>query len=101
MTQATSFEAKTIHRLLEVDPRGGGFKRDSENPLDCDILVLDEASMVEVLLMQALLKAVPEHAALLVVGDIDQLPSVGPGQVRPHRVGLCPGGADDLGVPPS
>ena len=81
MTEATSFEAKTIHRLLEVDPRGGGFKRDSENPLDCDILVLDEASMVDVMLMQALLKAVPEHAALLVVGDIDQLPSVGPGQV--------------------
>ena len=81
MTEATSFEAKTIHRLLEVDPRGGGFKRDSENPLDCDILVLDEASMVDVLLMQALLKAVPEHAALLIVGDIDQLPSVGPGQV--------------------
>ena len=81
MTEATSFEAKTIHRLLELDPRGGGFKRDSENPLDCDILVLDEASMVDVLLMQALLKAVPEHAALLIVGDIDQLPSVGPGQV--------------------
>ena len=81
MTEATSFEAKTIHRLLEVDPRGGGFKRDSENPLDCDILVLDEASMVDVMLMQALLKAVPEHAALLIVGDIDQLPSVGPGQI--------------------
>ena len=81
MTEATSFEAKTIHRLLEVDPRGGGFKRDNDNPLDCDLLVVDEASMVDVLLMQALLKAVPEHAALLIVGDIDQLPSVGPGQV--------------------
>jgi exodeoxyribonuclease V alpha subunit len=81
ITEATSFEAKTIHRLLEVDPRGGGFKRNNENPLDCDLLVVDETSMVDVLLMQALLKAVPDRAALLIVGDIDQLPSVGPGQV--------------------
>ena len=81
MTEATGFEAKTIHRLLEVDPKGGGFKRDSDNPLDCDLLVVDEASMVDVMLMQALMKAVPDNAALLIVGDIDQLPSVGPGQV--------------------
>ncbi|MGH6989262.1 MAG: SF1B family DNA helicase RecD2, partial [Stellaceae bacterium] len=81
MTEATGFEAKTIHRLLEVDPRGGGFKRDDENPLECDLLVVDETSMVDIMLMQALLKAVPDDAALLIVGDIDQLPSVGPGQV--------------------
>jgi exodeoxyribonuclease V alpha subunit len=81
MSEATGFEAKTIHRLLEVDPRGGGFKRDSDNPLECDLLVVDETSMVDVLLMQALMKAVPGNAALLIVGDIDQLPSVGPGQV--------------------
>ena len=81
MTEATGFEAKTIHRLLEVDPKTGGFKRNGDNPLDCDLLVVDETSMVDVLLMQALLKAVPDHAALLIVGDIDQLPSVGPGQV--------------------
>jgi exodeoxyribonuclease V alpha subunit len=81
MTEATGFEAKTIHRLLEVDPRTGGFKRDEDNPLDCDLLVVDEASMVDVLLMQALMRAVPDRAALLIVGDIDQLPSVGPGQV--------------------
>lgn len=81
MTEATGFEAKTIHRLLEVDPKSGGFKRGEDNPLDCDLLVLDEASMVDVMLMQALMKAVPDHAALLIVGDIDQLPSVGPGQV--------------------
>ena len=81
MTEATGFEAKTIHRLLEVDPKGGGFKREADNPLDCDLLVIDETSMVDVLLMQALLKAVPDNAALLIVGDIDQLPSVGPGQV--------------------
>jgi exodeoxyribonuclease V alpha subunit len=81
MTEATGFEAKTIHRLLEVDPKAGGFKRNAENPLECDLLVLDETSMVDVMLMQALMKAAPDHAALLIVGDIDQLPSVGPGQV--------------------
>ena len=81
MTEATGFEAKTIHRLLEVDPKGGGFKKGSENSLDCDLLVVDETSMVDIMLMQALLKAIPDTAALLIVGDIDQLPSVGPGQV--------------------
>jgi exodeoxyribonuclease V alpha subunit len=81
MTEATGFEAKTIHRLLEVDPKNGGFKRSDDNPLHCDLLVVDEASMVDVMLMQALLKALPDKAALLIVGDIDQLPSVGPGQV--------------------
>src|SRR5437588_6630675 len=81
MTEATGFEAKTIHRLLEVEPKGGGFKRGDDNPLDCDLLVVDETSMVDVILMQALMKAVPDRAALLVVGDTDQLPSVGPGQV--------------------
>jgi exodeoxyribonuclease V alpha subunit len=81
MAEATGFEAKTIHRLLEVDPKGGGFKRGDDHPLDCDLLVVDEASMVDVMLMQALMKAVPDKAALLIVGDIDQLPSVGPGQV--------------------
>jgi exodeoxyribonuclease V alpha subunit len=81
MTEATGFEAKTIHRLLEVDPKSGGFKRGEDNPLHCELLVVDEASMVDVMLMQALLRAVPDRAALLIVGDIDQLPSVGPGQV--------------------
>jgi exodeoxyribonuclease V alpha subunit len=81
MTEATGFEAKTIHRLLEVDPKAGGFRRAAENPLECDLLVVDETSMVDVMLMQALMKAVPNNAALLIVGDIDQLPSVGPGQV--------------------
>jgi exodeoxyribonuclease V alpha subunit len=81
MTEATGFEAKTIHRLLEVDPKGGGFKRGSDNPLSCDLLVIDETSMVDVMLMQALMRAVPNNAALLIVGDIDQLPSVGPGQI--------------------
>ena len=81
MTEATGFEAKTIHRLLEADPSAGGFKRGSDNPLTCDLLVVDETSMVDVLLMRALMEAVPDAAALLIVGDIDQLASVGPGQV--------------------
>ena len=81
MTEATGFEARTIHRLLEVDPKAGGFKRGADNPLDCDLLVMDETSMVDVPLMHAVLKALPDSSALLIVGDIDQLPSVGPGQV--------------------
>jgi exodeoxyribonuclease V alpha subunit len=81
MNEATGFEAKTIHRLLEVDPRTGGFRRGPDNPLECDLLVVDETSMVDVLLMHALLKAMPNTAALLAVGDVDQLPPVGPGQV--------------------
>lgn len=81
MTEQTGLEAKTIHRLLEIDPKHGGFSRNEENPLACDLLVIDETSMVDVPLMNALTKAIPEHAALLLVGDVDQLPSVGPGQV--------------------
>src|SRR5207245_11110447 len=80
LTEATGFEAKTIHRLLEVDPKTGGFKRGADNPLDCELLVIDETSMVDVMPMQALMKAVHDNAALLIVGDIDQLPSVSPGQ---------------------
>ena len=99
MTEATGFEAKTIHRLLEVDPKGGGFKRDRDNQLDCDLLVVDEASMVDVMLMHALLKAVPDEAALLIVGDIDQLPSVGPGQVLADVIASGAGQIPDLRKP--
>ena len=81
LSEATGLEARTIHRLLEVDPVSGGFRRNADNPLDCGLLVVDEASMVDVMLMRALLAAVPDQAALLIVGDVDQLPSVGPGQV--------------------
>lgn len=81
MAEATGHDARTIHRLLEIDPRNGGFKRNEDHPLDCDLLVVDETSMVDLMLMQSLLRAVPDRAALLIVGDIDQLPSVGPGQV--------------------
>jgi len=81
LSEQTHLEGRTIHRLLETDPKTGGFRRGEAHPLDCDLLVVDEASMVDVLLMRALLKALPDRAALLVVGDVDQLPSVGPGQV--------------------
>ncbi|HEX7485333.1 MAG TPA: ATP-dependent RecD-like DNA helicase [Vicinamibacterales bacterium] len=81
LSETTGLEAKTIHRLLEVDPRTGGFKRQESHPLECELLVVDEMSMVDVPLMHALLRAVPAHAAVVLVGDVDQLPSVGPGQV--------------------
>ncbi len=77
---STGREAKTLHRLLEAEP-GRGFRRGPERPLACDLLVVDEMSMVDVPLMQAMLAALPEEAGLLLVGDADQLPSVGPGQV--------------------
>ncbi|WP_247887682.1 SF1B family DNA helicase RecD2 [Azospirillum argentinense] len=87
LSESTGMEARTIHRLLETDPQAGGFKRDETNPLDCDLLVVDETSMVDVPLMNALLRAVPGRAALLLVGDVDQLPSVGPGQVLGDVIG--------------
>jgi exodeoxyribonuclease V alpha subunit len=85
--ESTGLEARTIHRLLETDPRTGRFKRDAEHPLECDLLVVDEASMVDVPLMRSLLQALPDTAALLIVGDVDQLPSVGPGQVLADIIG--------------
>ena len=87
MSEATGLEAKTLHRLLEADPAQGGFKRNAEHPLECDLLVVDEVSMVDVPLMHSLLKAVPRRSALILVGDVDQLPSVGPGQVLADIIG--------------
>jgi len=81
MSEATGHEAKTIHRLLEFSPKEGGFKRDDGNPLNADLIVIDETSMVDTILMYHFLKAVPEEATLILVGDIDQLPSVGAGNV--------------------
>jgi exodeoxyribonuclease V alpha subunit len=79
LTETTGLEAKTIHRLLEVDPATGRFMRNEDRPLECDLLIVDETSMVDVLLMYALLRALPDDAGLIMVGDVDQLPSVGPG----------------------
>ena len=81
LTETTRMEAKTIHRLLEINPATGRFTRDESNPLACDLLVVDEASMVDVLLMHSLVRALPNHGGLILVGDVDQLPSVGPGTV--------------------
>jgi exodeoxyribonuclease V alpha subunit len=81
LAEVTGREAKTIHRLLEYSPTEGGFKRNEDNPLEADLVIIDEASMVDILLMNNLLKAVPPKATLLLVGDVDQLPSVGPGNV--------------------
>ena len=81
LSESTGLQAKTIHRLLETDPKTGAFRRAEDHPLECDVVVVDEVSMVDTLLMRSLLRAVPEEAALLIVGDVDQLPSVGPGQV--------------------
>jgi exodeoxyribonuclease V alpha subunit len=81
LSESTGLEAKTIHRLLETDPRTGSFRRSEDTPLDCDLLIVDETSMVDVPLMRAVFRALPARAALMLVGDVDQLPSVGPGQV--------------------
>jgi len=81
LTESTGREAKTIHRLLEFDAGLNGFRRGRENPLDVDLLVVDEVSMVDMVLMNRLLQAVPPWACLVLVGDVDQLPSVGAGSV--------------------
>lgn len=81
LTESTGLEAKTIHRLLEFDPKKYNFKRNEFFPLEADLLVLDEASMVDLPLMYRLLKAIPNGCGLMLVGDSDQLPSVGPGKV--------------------
>ena len=79
LSESTAHEAMTIHRLLEIDPRTGKFLRDHVDMLDSDAFVVDEASMLDVPLGRALFAAIPPHARLLLVGDVDQLPSVGPG----------------------
>ena len=86
LSETTGVQAKTIHRLLEVQPATGRFGRNEASPLECDLLVVDETSMVDVSLMANLLRALPPKASLLLVGDIDQLPSVGPGMVLRHVI---------------
>ena len=81
LTESTGIEAKTIHRLLEFDPKAFDFRRGRGNPLDTSLVVVDETSMVDVVLMQKLVAAIPDRAAVVFVGDVDQLPSVGPGAV--------------------
>ncbi len=87
MTEATGYEARTIHRLLELsstvelEGKAARFERNEENPLEADVIIVDEMSMVDIFLFQSLLKAIPVGARLIMVGDVNQLPSVGPGQV--------------------
>lgn len=81
MNEITGKKAYTIHSLLEFDFRKGGFKKNRESPLDADLIIVDEASMIDTALMYQLLKAIPDHARVIFVGDINQLPSVGPGNV--------------------
>lgn len=81
MGEITLKKASTIHSLLELDFTNGGFKRNKDNPIECDLIIVDEASMIDTMLMYSLLKAIPNHARLILVGDVNQLPSVGPGNV--------------------
>lgn len=94
MTEATGFEARTIHRMLELnsalsdeDTRKVRFERNEENPLETDVIIIDEMSMVDIQLFQALLRAVVPGTRLILVGDVNQLPSVGPGQVLRDLIG--------------
>ena len=81
LTEATGLVAKTIHRLLEYNPKTHSFKYNQYNPLATDMVVIDEASMIDIVLWHNIIKSIPTHASLLIVGNIDQLPSVGPGSV--------------------
>ncbi|MEW5910368.1 MAG: ATP-dependent RecD-like DNA helicase, partial [Thermodesulfobacteriota bacterium] len=81
MSEATGHPAKTIHRMLEYSIQKGGFQKNEQKPLNCDLLILDEASMIDTILMHHLLKAVPLTATMIIVGDVNQLPSVGSGNV--------------------
>lgn len=81
MSETTGMEAKTVHRLLEYDPKNGQFKHDQNQKLAGDVFVIDESSMLDVVLAYQLIRAIPQRAALIWVGDVDQLPSVGPGMV--------------------
>ncbi|HEX7140303.1 MAG TPA: ATP-dependent RecD-like DNA helicase [Vicinamibacterales bacterium] len=81
LAESTGGTARTIHRLLEMSPESGQFQRDEENPLEADVVIVDESSMVDVPLLDAILRAMPPRAAIILVGDADQLPSIGPGQV--------------------
>ena len=95
MAETTGQTAKTIHRLLEFDPATGEFKRNQQHPLTGDLFVLDEVSMVDVVLGHQILRAVPSNACVILVGDVDQLPSVGPGSVLADLMfsGVVPVGA--------
>ncbi len=86
LSESTGLEAKTLHRLLEFDPQLYSFRRNETTPLEADLVVIDEMSMVDLLMMHNLLKAIPDTCSLMLVGDVDQLPSVGPGAVLANLI---------------
>lgn len=81
MSESTGIESKTIHRLLQYNPGTAGFVYNNQNPLPCDVIIIDESSMIDLFLCNYLIDAIPLHASIVFVGDIDQLPSVGPGKI--------------------
>jgi len=98
MSEATGHEAKTIHRMLEYSIQKGGFRKNDEHPLGCDLLIVDEASMIDTILMHHLLKAIPPKATFIMVGDVNQLPSVGAGNVLKDIIGSCATSVVELNV---
>ncbi len=86
LSETTGREAKTIHRLLEFSPKENGFKRNRQNPLDADVVIIDEMSMVDIVLMNRLMQAIPTGATIILIGDTDQLPSVGAGNVLKNLI---------------
>ena len=92
LAETTDSPAQTIHRLLETSPDTGQFQRDEENPLEADVVIVDESSMMDVPLLDAVLRAMPAQAAIILVGDADQLPSIGPGPRSAVRatIGMVP-----------
>jgi len=87
MNETTGYEAKTLHRMLEFSIKKGGFQKNDEYPLECDLLIVDEASMIDTILMHHLLKAIPPKSTFILVGDVNQLPSVGAGNVLKDIIG--------------
>ncbi|MGM0428663.1 MAG: SF1B family DNA helicase RecD2, partial [Thermodesulfobacteriota bacterium] len=87
MSETTGHEARTIHRMLEYSLQKGGFQKNEDHPLNCDLLIVDEASMVDIILMHHLMKAMPPQATFILVGDVNQLPSVGAGNVLKDIIG--------------
>jgi exodeoxyribonuclease V alpha subunit len=92
MSETTGYPSKTLHRLLEFSFQSGGFQKNEEKPLNCQVLIVDEASMIDIVLMHHLMKAIPPTASFILVGDINQLPSVGPGNVLKDMIssGIVP-----------
>ncbi|PCH57099.1 MAG: ATP-dependent RecD-like DNA helicase [Legionellales bacterium] len=86
LLETTGMQAKTIHRMLEFDPTNFKFRKNAQEQLDAEVLIIDETSMLDLIMMQNLLQAIPKHCLVIFIGDVDQLPSVGPGSVLAHLI---------------